>query len=192
METENSEKKVHPAIKPVTEFGPIAAFLIVYYLYGIEPATAAIMAATMVALAVSYYFFRKIPTMPLVTAIVVMIFGALTLYLHDETFIKMKPTIVYLLFAGALGTGLLLGKTYIRALFENAWKLTDEGWKKLTIRLMGFFVLMAIANEFVWRSFSTDVWVNIKVFGFTAATFVFFLAQVPLIGKHGLEEKPEE
>ncbi len=192
MQQEITEKTVHPAIKPATEFGPIIAFFVVYTLYGLESATAAIMITTVIALAVAYWLTRKIPTMPLVTAVIVLIFGGLTLYLHDETFIKMKPTIIYTLFALALVAGLVLGKSFIKTLFGNVWKINEAGWKKLTLRLAGFFILMALANEFVWRSFSTDIWVNIKVFGFTAATFVFFLAQVPLIARHGLEEEEPE
>lgn len=181
-----SDKTPHPALKPATEFGPIVVFFIVYTLYGLEPATAAIMITTAIALAVSFVMTRKIPMMPLVTAVIVMVFGGLTLYLHDETFIKMKPTIIYGLFAAALIAGLAMGKSFIKGLFSNVWKIDDKGWQKLTLRLAGFFILMALANEFVWRTYSTDVWVNIKVFGFTVATFAFFLAQIPLINRHGL------
>jgi intracellular septation protein len=130
--------------------------------------------------------------MPVVTAVVVMVFGGLTLYLNDETFIKMKPTIIYGLFAAILFAGLMLGKSFIKILFDNFWDLSDEGWKKLTIRLAFFFLLMAVANEFIWRNFSTELWVNIKVFGFTAATFLFFIAQVPLITRHAKSDTPDK
>lgn len=133
-----SEKTPHPALKPATEFGPIVAFFVVYTLYGLMPATAAIMITTVVALAVSFLLTRKIPMMPLVTAVIVMIFGGLTLYLQDETFIKMKPTIIYGLFSAALLAGLAMGKSFIKVMFSNFWKIDDAGWKKLTLRLAGF------------------------------------------------------
>lgn len=187
-----STRKMHPGIKSATELGPVVAFFVIYYLYDLITATGAIMVTTILALIISYYYERKIPAMPLVTAVVVMIFGGLTLYLNDETFIKLKPTIIYALFAGALGTGLLLGKSFVKTLFSNFWNLDDEGWKKLTIRLMLFFLSMAVVNELVWRNFSTDIWVNVKVFGFTVATFAFFMAQMPLLTKHNQNEAPVE
>ncbi|MCG8492067.1 MAG: septation protein A [Sneathiellales bacterium] len=187
-----STRKMHPGIKSATELGPIVAFFVIYYLYDLITATGAIMVTTILALIISYYYERKIPAMPLVTAVVVMIFGGLTLYLNDETFIKLKPTIIYALFAGALGTGLLLGKSFVKTLFSNFWNLDDAGWKKLTLRLMVFFLSMAVVNELVWRNFSTDIWVNVKVFGFTVATFAFFMAQMPLLTKHNQNEVPAE
>ncbi|WP_415235195.1 septation protein A [Sneathiella sp.] len=185
-----STRKMHQGVKTATEMGPILVFFGFYYLYDLITATAAIMVTTIVALAVSYYYERKLPAMPLITAIVVMVFGGLTLYLNDETFIKLKPTIIYALFAVTLGAGLVLGKSFVKILFSNFWDLTDEGWKKLTVRLMLFFIGMALANEFIWRNFSTELWVNAKVFGFTIATFVFFMSQVPLITRHG--KAPDE
>lgn len=181
-----SLRKMPPAVKSATEFGPILVFFGAYYLYDLFAATGAIMVTTLIALVISYYYERKVPAMPLVTAVVIMIFGGLTLYLKDETFIKLKPTIIYALFAVALGVGLALGKSFIKTLFGNFWNLDTEGWRKLTLRLIFFFAAMAIANEFIWRSFSTEIWVNAKVFGFTGATFVFFLLQVPLITSHTL------
>jgi len=186
-----SERKMPPAIKSATEFGPILIFLGAYYLYDLFAATGAIMVTTLIALCVSYHFERKVPAMPLVTAIVIMIFGGLTLYLQDETFIKLKPTIIYALFALALGVGLALGKSFIKTLFGNFWNLDTAGWQKLTVRLILFFASMAIANEVLWRNFSTEIWINAKVFGFTGATFVFFLIQVPLITRHTLAPESE-
>ena len=177
-------------LKPATELGPILIFFAAYYFGGLFVATGAIMITTIIALAISFYYTRTLPTMPLVTAIVVIVFGGLTLYLKDEAFIKMKPTIIYSIFAFILFAGILLGKSYVKLLFDNFWKLDDAGWKKLTVRLALFFLLMAIANEAIWRNVSTELWVNIKVFGFTAATFLFFIAQVPLITRHTQQEKP--
>tara|TARA_R110002094_G_scaffold133922_1_gene126308 strand:+ start:489 stop:1064 length:576 start_codon:yes stop_codon:yes gene_type:complete len=179
-------------LKPATELGPILIFFAAYYFGDLFIATAAIMVTTLIALALSYYYTRSLPMMPVVTAVVVMVFGGLTLYLNDETFIKMKPTIIYGLFAAILFAGLMLGKSFIKILFDNFWDLSDEGWKKLTIRLAFFFLLMAVANEFIWRNFSTELWVNIKVFGFTAATFLFFIAQVPLITRHAKSDTPDK
>lgn len=196
------ERKMHPAVKSATELGPIVIFFVVFKFYDtiisifgapdkiiaandpIMAATGAIMVTTLIALAVSYYYERKLPMMPLVTAVIVTIFGGLTLYFDSEIFIKLKPTIIYTLFSLALTVGLLMGKSFIQTLFGNVWDLDQGGWKKLTIRLILFFLAMALANEVIWRSFSTDIWVNAKVFGFTAATFVFFMLQVPLITRH--------
>ncbi|MBO0332451.1 septation protein A [Sneathiella sp. CAU 1612] len=183
-------KDMQKGLKPATELGPILVFFAAYYFGDLFIATGAIMITTLIALAISYYYTRSLPMMPLVTAIVVMVFGGLTLYLNDETFIKMKPTIIYAIFSVILFAGLLLGKSFVKILFDNFWNLDDNGWKKLTVRLAAFFLLMAVANEIVWRNFSTELWVNIKVFGFTAATFLFFISQVPLITRHMKQEKP--
>lgn len=184
-----SQRKMPAAVKTATELGPILIFFGAYYLYDLFAATGAIMVTTLVALVVSYYYERKIPAMPLVTAVVIMVFGGLTLYLQDETFIKLKPTIIYVLFSSALGVGLLMGKSFIKVMFGNFWNLDDHGWHKLTLRLIAFFFTLAIANEVVWRNFETDMWVNIKVFGFTGATFVFFMAQVPLLTRHTIKDE---
>jgi intracellular septation protein len=115
----------------------------------------------------------------------VLVFGGLTLYLRDETFIKLKPTIVYAMFAGLLAVGLMLRKPLLELLFGSAFTLTEEGWRRLTVRWIVFFVAMAVVNEVVWRNFSTDTWVSFKVFGFLPLTFLFALAQVPLLQRHG-------
>lgn len=186
-----TEKAMPKGLKPATELGPILVFFAAYYFGDLFIATGAIMITTLIALAVSYYYTRSLPMMPLVTAVVVMVFGGLTLYLNDETFIKMKPTIIYAIFAVILFAGLMLGKSFIKILFDNFWNLDDNGWKKLTVRLAVFFLLMAIANEIIWRNLSTELWVNIKVFGFTAATFLFFISQVPLITRHMKQENAD-
>lgn len=185
------ERAMPKGLKPATELGPILVFFAAYYFGDLFIATGAIMITTLIALIVSYYYTRSLPAMPVVTAVVVMIFGGLTLYLNDETFIKMKPTIIYGIFAAILFAGLMLGKSFVKVLFDNFWNLDDDGWKKLTVRLAFFFLLMAVANEIVWRNFSTELWVNIKVFGFTAATFLFFVSQVPMITRHMNQEKAD-
>lgn len=170
------------------DLGPLAVFFIAYNRADLMVATGAFMAATAVALAVSYAIERRIPRMPLITAAVVMVFGSLTLGLADETFIKLKPTIVYAVFAVVLLGGLVSGRLLLKPLFEMAFKLRDEGWRILTLRWGVFFVAMAILNETVWRTMSTDTWVDLKVFGFLPLTLLFALSQVPLIRRTMIEE----
>jgi len=173
-------------LKPSIEYGPIVVFFAAYYVGGLFAATAAIMAATAVALLVSYIYERKIPMMPLVTAIVVGVFGGLTLWLQDETFIKMKPTIIQALFGITLLGGLVAGKLFLKSVMGGVWPLPDPSWRKLTIRFSGYFFAMAMINELVWRTQSTDFWVNFKVFGIMGLTFVFILSQMKFIQAHAL------
>jgi intracellular septation protein len=176
-----------PALLPklAIELGPLLVFFAANVVAGIYAGTAAFMVATLVSLTAARMLYHKLPVMPLVSGVVVLVFGGLTLYLRDETFIKLKPTIVYSLFAVLLAAGLLLRKPVLELLFGSAFALTEEGWRKLTFRWAAFFVAMAIVNEFVWRNFSTDVWVSFKAFGFLPLTFLFALAQVPLLQRHG-------
>jgi intracellular septation protein len=155
---------------------------------GIFVATAVFMAAVVVALAISYALTRYLPVMPLVTAVVVLVFGSLTLILHDELFIKLKPTIIYLLFGGALLGGLALGKPVLGVVFDSVFHLTEEGWRRLTLRWALFFLALAVLNEIIWRTQSTDFWVNFKVFGVVPLTFLFAAMQYPLLTKY---EAPE-
>jgi intracellular septation protein len=155
---------------------------------GIFVATAVFMAAVVVALAISYALTRHLPVMPLVTAVVVLVFGSLTLILHDELFIKLKPTIIYLLFGGVLLGGLALGKPVLGVVFDSVFHLTEEGWRRLTLRWALFFLALAVLNEIVWRTQSTDFWVNFKVFGVVPLTFLFAAMQYPLLTKY---EAPE-
>jgi intracellular septation protein len=122
--------------------------------------------------------------MPLVTAAIVVVFGGLTLVLHDELFIKLKPTIIYVLFGGTLLIGLLLNKPFLSILFDQMFHLTDEGWRKLTWRWVLFFFALAVLNEIVWRNFSTDFWVSFKLFGVVPLTFLFGALQYPLLTKY--------
>lgn len=177
-------------LKPTVDFGPLAVFLAVFWLKGLLPATAALMAATAVALALSFAFTRKVALMPLVTAIIVGVFGGLTLWLNDDTFIKMKPTIIYGLFALVIGGGLVLDKPAVKVVLGEAFQLDDAGWKRLSLRFCLFFIAMALINEVVRRVASVDVWVLWKVPGSIALTFVFMLAQMPLIQRHRIEPAP--
>jgi intracellular septation protein len=159
---------------------------------GIFVATAVFMVAVVLALGVSYALTRHLPAMPLITAAIVLVFGSLTLLLHDEHFIKVKPTIIYVLFGVVLLSGLALGKPLLGMVFDSVFHLTEEGWRKLTLRWALFFFALAILNEIVWRSQSTDVWVNFKVFGVVPLTFVFAALQYPLLAKYAAPEKQEE
>ena len=155
---------------------------------GIFVATAVFMVAIVAALVVSYVMTRHLPVMPLVTAIIVLVFGSLTLVLHDEHFIKLKPTIIYLLFGGVLLGGLAFGKPLLSMVFDSVFHLTDEGWRKLTVRWALFFFALAVLNEIVWRTQSTDVWVSFKVFGVVPLTFLFGALQYPLLTKYAAPE----
>jgi intracellular septation protein len=134
---------------------------------------------------------RSLPIMPLVSGIVVFVFGALTLYLQDEIFIKMKPTIVNSLFGAVLLGGLFFGKSLLGYVFDSAFKLDAEGWRKLTLRWGWFFFFLAVLNEVVWRGFSTDFWVAFKVWGTMPITIAFTMAQMPLIMRHALDEEKQ-
>jgi len=171
-------------LKMLIEIGPLAIFFVANSRWGIFTATAVFMVAIVVSLAVSYAMERKLPLMPMITAVVVLVFGGLTLLLNDELFIKLKPTIVNSLFAGALLAGLLFGKSLLQPVFGTVFELTEEGWRKLTLRWGLFFILLAVLNEVVWRNFSTDTWVSFRVFGIMPLTVVFSLAQMPLLQRY--------
>ena len=176
-------------VKPVSDYGPLFAFFIAYLLYGLFPATAVLIGTTLLALALSYFYERRIPIMPLVTAIIVGIFGGLTLWLQDETFVKMKPTIVQAIFSAVLLGGLVVGKPLLKPLLGAAWQMDDLGWRKLTLRFALFFAAMAVLNEAVWRTQSTDFWVTFKVFGIMGLTLLFAIAQAGLMQRHALAEE---
>jgi len=155
-------------------------------------ATGLFMAATAIALIASWLLMRTLPIMPMVSGVVVFIFGALTLYLQDDIFIKMKPTIVNTLFGGVLLGGLYFGRSLLGYVFDSAFRLDAEGWRKLTFRWGLFFLFLALANEVVWRNFSTDFWVTFKVWGIMPITLLFTFSQMPLILRHSIEDKTEK
>ncbi len=194
-------KEVPPLLKLALELGPLLVFffansrgewlverfpVLAQIGQPIFIATALFMAATVIALVVSWIMTRSLPIMPLVSGIVVLVFGALTLWLHNDTFIKMKPTIVNCLFGGILLGGLFFGKALLGYVFDQAFKLDAEGWRKLTFRWGVFFFVLAVINEVVWRNFSTDAWVTFKVWGVMPITIAFTMFQLPLIKKHSL------
>ena len=177
----------HPLFKLATELGPLVVFFGVNAKYHLFVATGAFMVAIVVAMMASYVVTRHVPVMAIVTGIIVLIFGTLTLALHDETFIKVKPTIIYGLFALVLGGGLLFGRSFIAVIFDQMFNLTARGWRILTLRWALFFFAMAILNEVIWRTQSTDFWVGFKAFGVVPLTMLFAITQMPLIKRYHLE-----
>jgi intracellular septation protein len=167
--------------------GPLLVFFVANAKFHLFVATGAFMVAIVAAMVASYVVTRHVPLMAIVTGVVVLVFGTLTLVLHDETFIKVKPTIIYGLFALVLGGGLLFGRSFIAILFDQMFNLTPKGWQILTLRWSLFFIGLAILNEIVWRTQSTDFWVNFKVFGVTPLTMIFAIAQMPLVKRFHLE-----
>jgi len=177
-----------PLVKLLVEAGPLVAFFIANWLGGIFWGTGVFKGATAAALAISWGLTRKLAVMPLISAGFVGVFGALTLWLHDETFIKVKVTLINALFGAALLVGLYFGQLFLRLVMGEAIRMTDEGWRKLTLRWGLFFFAMALLNEFIWRTQTTDFWVNFKVFGLLPISIAFALAQAPLMTRYMVEE----
>ncbi len=188
-----------PRLNAAIEYGPLAVFLVTYFVGNrylddtgaIMLGTAAIMAATIVALSVAWFVQRRVPKVPLISGILLMLFGGLTLWLQDPVFFKMKPTIVYLLFAAVLLGGVAMRRPLLKSLLGTAWQLDDAGWTKLTLRFGLFFLAMAGLNELVWRTQSTDFWVSYKVFGTMGLILVFTMLQVGLIHRHQIQTESE-
>ncbi len=178
---------MNPILKLTLEIGPLVVFFLANSQFGIFTATMAFMIATAISLSLSYAIARTIPTMPLITGVFVMVFGGLTLWLQDDTFIKLKPTLVNILFGSILTFGLLTGRLFLKMIFDSSIALTDTGWTILTKAWIGFFFTLALLNEIVWRSFSTDFWVAFKLFGIMPLTIAFSIALVPVMLKHAVE-----
>ncbi|CAM9805488.1 unnamed protein product [Phaeothamnion confervicola] len=177
---------MHPLTKLGLDLGPLVVFFGVNATYGIFPATAAFMVAVIASLTATWILAREIPPMPLITAVFVLVFGGLTLYLNNDLFIKLKPTIVNSLFAVILFTGLARQQSLLKPLLQSVMELTAEGWRLLTWRWAWFFVVLAILNEIVWRNFSTDFWISFKLFGTLPLTIVFGAAQMGLMRRYAL------
>lgn len=171
-------------IKLVVEFGPLLVFFVGNSRYGIYTGTGAFMVATVVSLIASRTLLGRIAVMPLITSVFVLVFGGLTLWLQDDHFIKIKPTMVNGLFAAILFVGLATGRLFLKIVFGEVMRLTDQGWRILTFRWAFFFVFLAGLNEVMWRFFSTDTWVAFKVFGIMPITFIFALCQIGILKKY--------
>lgn len=191
-EAGTAKDKKASAIQLAADYGPLLIFFGVYFATDILTATAALVAASLLALVVSWAAVRRVPWLPLLAAVVLSIFGGLTLIFEDDLFIKIKPTIVQLLFAAVLLGGLAIRKVWLKMVIGRAMKLPDEAWRTLTIRFAIFFIIMALANEVVWRSFSTDLWVTFDTFGQMAITFIFLASQYPFIARNYIEDEGED
>src|ERR1700691_2178705 len=190
--TASEKPPLNPIVKIALDLGPLVLFFIANSRFGIFTASATFMVAVLAALAASYVLTRRLPIMPVVTAIIVLVFGGLTLILHNDTFIKIKPTIIYALFGAVLLGGLLFGKTLLGVVFDSLFHLTEEGWRKLTVRWALFFFVLAVLNEIVWRNTSTNIWVDFKVFGVMPLTLVFGALQYPLLQKYAATQAAAE
>ncbi len=207
-----AKHEINPLLKLVLELGPLMLFfwansrpqlfapllapvlpasLITGEHAGIFAATAVFMVAVVISLVVFWMTIKRLPVMPVVSAIVVVVFGGLTLAFQNETFIKLKPTIIYVLFGGALLGGLAFNKPLLAVVFDTVFTLTEEGWRKLTLRWALFFLALAVLNEIVWRTMSTDTWVSFKVFGVLPLTFIFAAFQYPLLKRYDASGDPE-
>lgn len=181
--------------KLAIDFGPLLVFFAGYSRFDIFVGTAAFMVATAVAMAFAWALTRHIPAMTWFSAVLVGVFGGLTLWLRDETFIKIKPTIVFLIFAAILFFGLLRKRNYLKAILGSAFEgLSERGWEILAWRWAFFFLVLAALNEIFWRFFPTEIWLHFKLWGDTLLTFAFAIAQAPMLIRHGLklEGKPKE
>ena len=202
----SQEKQINPTLKLFLEVGPIVLFVLSYnfgdrlidafdlgdpFTKPIFLAIAVIMVSTLVAIAISWSITRTLPVMPIVTAVVVSIFGGLTLYLQDDTFIKLKPTIINTLFGVTLIAGMLLGRSFLKVVMGPAFELDQEGWNKLTWRWGFFFLFLALVNEIVWRNFSEAFWVSFKFWGMTGLTMAFVASQLPMMMKHSTADQED-
>jgi intracellular septation protein len=182
------KKELPQGLKMALDFAPLAAFFVTYKLGGMYWATGVLMALTLVTLVIGYVMTGKLAKFPLYSAILVGVLGGLTLYFQDGTFVKMKPTVVNLLFAAVLAGGLYFNRIFLRDLLGSTMDLPDAAWRQLTLRWAGFFMALALLNEFVWRSMSEEAWVNFKVFGLLGLTIVFAAANTPFMMKHMTEK----
>ena len=175
-------------LKLLVDVGPLAVFFVFYSRGDLQSAILPLMIATVIAVTFSYIMEKKIPIMPTIGAAIILVFGGLTIYFDNEIFFKMKPTIINILFAAILYGGQIMKRPLLKYLFSGNLKLQEEGWGQLTKRWIGFFIALAILNEIIWRTQSTDLWVNFKVFGILPITFIFTMTQFTLIKKYQIED----
>lgn len=201
-----SKRHIHPLLKLALEVGPIGVFFLAYRMAPVTPglapaerqleqilfSTTIFIPTILATLALSYVLTRHLPRMAVITAVVVTVFGGLTLILRDDTFVKMKPTILYTLFASILGFGLLRGQSYLKYLMDELIPMEREGWMKFTQRFVVFYIFLAITNEVVWRVYGTDTWVNFRTFVLPVANVGFIMAQLPLFKRYAPPEEPEQ
>ncbi len=180
-------RTINPLVKMALDLGPLIIFFVGNLMFGIFGATAIFMAAMTVSIAIGFGIERKLSPMPLITGALVLIFGGLTLWLANDIFIKIKPTILYIIFAAVLAGGLATRRLFIKTLLGQSMQLPDVAWRALTWRWIGLFLMLAIVNEFVWRNFSTNIWVAFKVWGVIPLTLLFAIAQTPFIARHQIE-----
>ena len=192
MSSFTSAPKMGQGTKLLIEMGPLVAFFIANWKAGIFWGTGIFMAATIVALTASWLLTRKVAMVPLVSAVFVAVFGILTLWLHSDLFIKVKVTLINALFGVVLLGGVAMGRSYLKLVMGEAVKLTEQAWRTLSLRWGLFFLALAVLNEIVWRNFSTDAWVNFKVFGLLPLTLAFALANAPFMSKHMIEDEKTE
>src|SRR5579864_1242587 len=178
---------MHPFLKLALDLGPLLIFFAANAVFGIFTATAVFMAAMLVVIAASIVIERKISPIPLITGALVLLFGGLTLWLSNDIFIKIKPTILYAIFAAVLLGGLAFSRLFIKLLLGQTLRLSDTAWRTLTWRWAAFFVALAILNEIVWRNVSTNAWVGFKVWAIFPLTLLFAMAQTPFIARHQIE-----
>lgn len=197
-----ADKKINPILKMVLELGPIVAFFVAYLRLkdktfaiggteydGFILATAGFIPLMILSTGLLWRLTGKLSRMQIATLVLVVLFGGLSVWLNDDRFFKMKPTMIYLLFGGSLAVGLMRGQSYLKYVMEEMMPLEDEGWMLLTKRLAAFFLGLAVANELVWRLMTTETWVYFKTFGLSAAIFVFFMTQGSLFQKYGIEDE---
>ena len=189
--TESSPKTEPKWLKPFTEYLPLVAFFLVYWKTDLITATKVLIGVTLVTTAISFFIAKKVAMMPIVTAGILALFGGLTILFNDESFIKMKPTVVQIAFAAILWGGLFFNKIFVKTVMGQTMKMPDEVWITFTHRVCIFFLVCAVLNEIVWRTQTTDFWVNFKVFGLTGLTLVFFASQFPMFNKY-IEDSEEK
>ena len=186
-ETPAAKRELGTGLRLALELGPLLLFFAANWKFGIFFATGVFIVTILVSMAVSFALIRRVTALQLFSTVMVVVMGGLTIWLHNETFIKLKPTIYYTFVAGILGYGLATGRSFLKAVLGSAYPgLTPEGWTKLTRNWAIFFAVMALVNEAVWRNSSTDFWVGFKLWGAIPATMLFALANIPMLMRHGL------